>query len=79
MIYCVFSVALWGNVLGGIAGITQLILSCCSNLIFLSLEERLNNRQMTQSNNMPPAREPAPIAIPITVRGANDVAFNFWK
>jgi hypothetical protein len=34
---------------------------------------------MTQNNNMPPAREPAPMAIPITVRGANAVASNFWK
>ena len=79
MIYCDFSVGLLGNVLGGIAGISLLILSCCrSNLTSLSLE-RLHNRQMTQSNNMPPAREPAPMAIPITVRGANAVASNFWK
>ena len=28
---------------------------------------------------MPPAREPAPMAIPITVRGANAVASNFWE
>ena len=78
MIYCGFLVGLWGNVLGGIAGIMLLILSCCcSNLAFLSLE-RLHNRQMTQNNNMPPAREPAPMAIPITVRGANAVASNFF-
>ena len=79
MIYCGFSVGLWGNVLGVIAGIRLLIWSCCcSNLIYLSLE-RLHNRQMTQNNNMPPARKPAPMAIPITVRGANAVASNFWK
>ena len=79
MIYCVFSVGLWGNVVGVIAGITLLIFSwCCSNLTSLSLE-RLHTRQMTQNNNMPPAREPVPIAIPITVRGANAVASNFWK
>ena len=78
MINCNFSVALWGNVLGGIAGITLLILSCCcSNFASLSLE-RLHNRQMTQNNNMPPAREPAPMAIPITTRGANVVASNFF-
>jgi len=28
---------------------------------------------------MPPAREPAPMAIPITVCDANAVASNFWK
>ena len=73
------TVGLWGNVLGGFAGITLLILSgCCSNLSSLSLEG-LHNRQMTQNNNMPPAREPAPMAIPITTRNVNGVASNLWK
>ena len=77
MIHCGFSVGLWRNVLGGIAGMTLLILPYCC-LSSLSLV-RLHNRQMTQNNNMPAAREPAPMAIPTTVRGANDVASNFWK
>jgi len=79
MIYCDFSVGLCGNVLGGIASITLLILSCCcSNLSSLSLE-RIHNRQMTKSNTMTPANEPAPMAIPITTRESNIVASNFWK
>ena len=79
MIYCAFSVGLCGSVLGGIAGITLLILfGCCSNLSSLSFED-LNNRQMTQNNNIPPAREPAPMAIPITARDVNGVASNFWR
>ena len=79
MIYCDFSVGFWGNVLGGIAGITLLILfGCCSNLSSLSIED-LNDRQMTQNNNIPPAREPAPMVIPITARDVNGVASNFWR
>jgi hypothetical protein len=79
MICCGFSVGLCGSVLGGIAGNMLLILSgCCSNLSSLSLE-RLHNRQMTQSNNIPPANEPAPMAIPITTQDSNIVASNFWK
>ena len=34
---------------------------------------------MTQSNNIPPANEPAPMAIPITTQDSNIVASNFWK
>ena len=34
---------------------------------------------MTQSNNMPPATKPVPMAIPITTRDANIGASNFWK
>ena len=79
MINCDFSVGLWGNVLGGIAGFTLLTLSgFCSNLSSLSLE-RIHNRQLTKSNTMTPANEPAQMAIPITTRDSNIVASNFWK
>jgi hypothetical protein len=77
MIYCDFSVGFWVNVLGRIAGITLLILSGCC-LSSLSLD-RLHNRQMRQTSNMPPARKPAPMAIPITTQDANIGASNFWK
>lgn len=78
MIYCGFSVGLWENVLGIIAGITLLILSCCCSILtYLSLG-RLHNRQMTQTNNLPPARKPAPMTNPITVRGVNTVASTFF-
>ena len=49
---------------------------CC--LSSLSLD-RLHNRQMRQTSNMPPARKPAPMAIPITTRDANIGTSNFWK
>ena len=68
----------FGGIYSVVLLVSHTILPGCISNLSPFLLDCLHNRQMTPNNNRHAAKEPAPMAIPITSGGTNVVGSNFF-